>query len=245
MVPPAQTGGWSEPGPTQAGEPCPADMIHIPEGRFVSGAGDEQVQVDPSWPDPQVHPRERQDRHTDAYCIDVYEYPNVKGEKPWVYVGWAESGQACALRDRRLCDEDEWTRACGGDSGLLFPYGDQHEPKRCNDSVDPVGDESQVAAAGSFPDCVSPWGLMDMEGNVSEWVDAFHEANPERERVVRGGTLWVAVYGHGCMSRHAHHEGGPTHGDDGFRCCRDTLQARPPAPPEVPAAAPAVESSPQ
>jgi hypothetical protein len=224
-IPPADAGGWSDPGPAQPADPCPADMVHVPPGGFVSGATPTQVNVTPDWPDKEFLPRARTERRTGAYCIDLYEYPNVAGELPRVYVGWAEAKQACASRGRRLCTEDEWVRACGGEQGWLFPYGDTHEPRRCNDTVDPVGDESQKAGGGSFPDCVSPFGVYDMDGNVSEWVDAVHELSPDRSRIVRGGTMWVAVYGHGCMSRHSHHEGGPTHGDDGFRCCMDPLRA--------------------
>jgi eukaryotic-like serine/threonine-protein kinase len=226
-VPPADAGGWSDPGPATAGDPCPADMVFVAAGSFISGATGEQVELNPEWPDKEFQPRKRHERSTAGYCIDLYEYPNVKGELPWVYVGWKPAKQACASRGRRLCSEDEWVRACGGDEGWLYPYGDEFEPERCNDTVDPVGDESQKAGGGAFPDCVSPHGVYDMEGNVSEWVDAVHELDPERARIVRGGTMWIAVYGHGCMSRHSHHENGPTHGDDGFRCCMDPLGATP------------------
>ncbi len=226
-IPPADAGGWSEPGPASPGDPCPADMVHVPAGGFVSGATGEQVSLDPNWPDPEFEPRQRMERRTGAYCVDLYEFPNVRGVKPRVYVGWAEAKQACVSRGRRLCTEDEWSRACAGDEGWLFPYGDIHDPGRCNDDVDPVGDMTQKSTAGDFPRCVSPWGAFDMDGNVSEWVDAVHELDPERARIVRGGTLWVAVYGHGCMSRHSHHQGGPTHGDDGFRCCMDPLEPTP------------------
>jgi len=202
-------------------------MAHVAAGSFVSGATGEQVVVNPDWPDEGFTPRKRHERSTGDYCIDLYEFPNVKGEVPRVYVGWAEAKQACESRGRRLCTEDEWARACGGDEGWLFPYGDVHEPKRCNDEVDPVGDESQKSGGGAFPDCVSPHGVYDMDGNVSEWVDAVYEHEPGRGRIVRGGTMWVAVYGHGCMSRHFHHEGGPTHGDDGFRCCVDPFDGSP------------------
>ncbi len=220
-VPPADAGGWVGSGPLAAGQPCPADMAFVPAGSFQAGATPEQVRMAEDWPDPWMGPRARTQRSTGAYCIDRYEYPNVPGQQPTVWVGWAEAKQACDSRGRRLCGEDEWTRACGGDAGWLHPYGNVHRPGACNDDVKPMGDYEQSAGGGAFSDCVSPYGVYDMEGNVSEWVDAVHEEDPAQLRVVRGGTMWLAVYGATCMSRHAHTERGPTHGDDGFRCCLD------------------------
>jgi hypothetical protein len=225
-IPPADEGGWRDPGLPVEGGPCPADMAFVPAGPFVSGASPEQVRMAADWPDAWMYPRPRRERSTGAYCIDLYEYPNVRGERPTVWVGWAEARKACRSRGRRLCSEDEWVRACAGDEGWLHPYGNEHRPGVCNDAVEPIGDYEQTTGAGTLEGCVSPFGVFDLEGNVSEWVDAAHEADPQRMRVVRGGTMWEAVYGATCMSRHAHHEGGPTHGDDGFRCCADAPASR-------------------
>ena len=219
--PTPDAGGWRDPGLAAAGAPCPGDMAHVPKGSFTSGATPEQVRMALDWPDRWMYPRPRVQRSTGAYCIDLYEFPNVMGQRPTVWVGWAEAKQACVSRGRRLCTENEWTRACGGDEGWLYPYGEEHRPGACNDDVTPMGDYDQTNVAGALGDCESPFGVFDMEGNVSEWVDAAHEEEPGRLRVVRGGTMWQAVYGSTCMSRHAHYEGGPTHGDDGFRCCAD------------------------
>jgi len=191
-------------------------MVPVPAGEFESGATGEAVGAALEWPEKWNLPRERATRSTEAFCIDALEYPNAPGAEVRVFVGWQDAADLCAAEGKRLCTEDEWTKACAGPEGLLFPYGDTHEPGRCNDEVT-VGDESGKAPAGSFEGCASTYGALDMQGNVSEWVQDPYD---ERMRVLRGGTMWLSIYGQGCMSRHAHMQRGPTHGDDGFRCCK-------------------------
>lgn len=196
---------------------CPEGMEHVPAGAFQAGATGEQVGAAIGWPEPWNLPRARQERTTEAFCIDRYEYPNERGEKPQVFTTFPDAVAACEARGRRLCTEDEWTKACAGPEGSLFPYGDTWKPGTCNDEVE-VGDESGRAKAGANRACVSAYGVYDMQGNVSEWVSDTHEFK-DSFRVLRGGTMWLSIYGQGCMSRHAHEMVGPTHGDDGFRCC--------------------------
>lgn len=196
---------------------CPEDMVAVPAGSFPVGAERETVEA-AEWPETWNLPRPLDERTVSSFCIDRYEYPNVKGETPQVYVTWESARDACAAVGKRLCNEDEWTKACAGDHGRLFPYGSIHEPGRCHDDAE-VGDEDALEPAGSRPGCVSAYGAFDLEGNASEWVVDPHENDPVNLRVLRGGTMWLAIYGRGCMSRHAHDLNGPTHGDDTLRCC--------------------------
>lgn len=88
-----------------------------------------------------------------------------------------------------------------------------------------------VAAAGASPRCVTPEGVYDLDGNVSEWVDQpwdgapepFARAgrvDPETWRTVRGGTMWSETFhGHDCTSAHGHIRSTFRGMDDGFRCC--------------------------
>lgn len=195
-------------------------MVAVPAGEFEAGATGEQVGAAVDWPENWNLPRERTRRATGGYCIDAMEYPNTAGAEVKVFVGWEEATALCEAQGKRLCTEDEWTKACAGPEGWLYPYGQEHEPGRCNDAVD-VGDESGKRPAGSFEACASPYGVLDMQGNVSEWVSDVHEYK-DSMRVLRGGTMWQSIYGQGCMSRHAHEQHGPTHGDDGFRCCQSS-----------------------
>ncbi len=201
---------------------CPEDMVHVPAGAFISGATGEAIDFYPDWPGIEHLPRPRQTRSTGEYCIDRLEYPNVAGEKPRAYVSWDEAKALCRDRGRRLCTEDEWSKACGGEQGWLFPYGDTYQTGLCNaDVTEGVGEARWIRPAGDFPRCESPCGALDLEGNLSEWVDAVPADDDPDLRIVRGGTMWVGVYGRGCMARHRHHHTDASHEDDGFRCCAD------------------------
>lgn len=202
--------------------PCPEGMVHVPAGSFVSGATGEAIDFYPDWPGIEHLPRKRQTRSTGEFCIDRLEYPNVEGDKPRAYVSWDEARALCRDRGSRLCTEDEWSKACGGEQGWLFPYGDTYQTGLCNaDVTEGVGEARWIRPAGDFPRCESPCGALDMEGNLSEWVDAVPDDDDPELRIVRGGTMWVGVYGRGCMARHRHHHTDASHEDDGFRCCSD------------------------
>lgn len=67
------------------------------------------------------------------FCIDRFEAPNVAGASPLVMYSFDEAQAWCAARGRRLCYDDEWTRACAGPEGLAWPYGNANQPGVCND----------------------------------------------------------------------------------------------------------------
>jgi len=69
----------------------------------------------------------------DDWCIDRYEAPNRAGALPLVMYTFTEAAAWCASRGRRLCFDDEWRYACEGPGSHAYPYGDAHQPGRCND----------------------------------------------------------------------------------------------------------------
>lgn len=130
----------------------------------------------------------------DGVCIDRFEYPG-RGRVP-ARQSLPGARAACKARGLRLCTAKEWIRACGG----LFPYGRTYDPARCN-----TGGRAAVPG-GSKRGCRSRWGVYDMSGNASEWVE---------EGTAMGGDA-TSDQGHaGCLSRSA---GGAL---TGFRCCSD------------------------
>lgn len=220
------TGGANGEAPPAAGEPvadprCPEGMVFVEGGEFPSGALGEDIDYFADWPGTEHLPREPKVRGVDAFCIDRYEYPNQAGEVPRAFVSWDEAVTLCQEQGRRLCTEDEWTRACAGAKGQRFPYGDTHVVGNCNADVnDRVGDPTWIRPSGSFSRCASAEGAYDLEGNLSEWVDSVAEGLPD-QRIIRGGTMWVGVYGRGCFARHRHHQADASHEDDGLRCCAE------------------------
>ena len=201
---------------------CSAGMVMVPAGEFRSGAAGVEIDFYADWPGIEHLPRPRATRTTGAFCIDRYEYPNRERSKPVAFVSWDDAVRLCGELGKRLCTEDEWAKACGGDDGWLFPYGNEYRLGVCHaDVTEGVGDGKWLEKSGSFPQCVSPAGAVDMEGNLSEWVDATPEDDDPDLRIVRGGTMWVGVYGRGCMARHRHYRSDASHEDDGFRCCAD------------------------
>ncbi len=196
---------------------CPVDMSYIPAGAFLAGASGEQVELPDYEPDIVRDPRSRGQFLTASYCIDRYEFPGA-GQRPLADVTWVQARVACELRGRRLCSENEWSKACGGVLGWLYPYGDKYVPGLCHADVDEEGEYDRVVNSARRDSCRSPWRTFDMEGNVSEWVEDSRAGAPW-DRWVLGGTLWPGVYGRGCQARHAHPAVAPVAGDDGFRCC--------------------------
>jgi formylglycine-generating enzyme required for sulfatase activity len=179
---------------------------------------------------------------------------NARGKVPQAYISRNEAEQACINAGKRLCTNDEWVAACKGKSPTQWPYGDEHQPGRCNDqgtssfnllfgkdgqpppqseyTFDHLNDprlnqmKGTLAPSGSFARCKNGYGAFDMVGNLHEWTS-------DVGGTFRGGYyLDVRQNGLGCdYKTTAHHDKYHDY-STGFRCCK-TPGAKSPQPPPV------------
>jgi formylglycine-generating enzyme required for sulfatase activity len=142
-----------------------------------------------------------------------YSHPTC-AEYPVIQVTWEQAQGYCEWARRRLPTEAEWEKAARGTDGRVFPWGDQ-EPdgtranlcgSECpNEANAPTVDDGffDTSPVGTYPAGASPYGVLDMAGNVWEWVADWWQAtyyavspavNPTGPstgdtRVARGGSF--------------------------------------------------------
>ena len=136
--------------------------------------------------------------------------PGVYDLYPVVRVMWAESRVYANFYGKSLPSEKQWEKAARGADGRWFPWGNEGPtPEHGAMSKDIEGvDVANVEPVGSSPLNVSPYGAMDMSGNVYEWTSEWMEPypnNPERERIIgyMGHTNGVLRGGSFYHARHA------------------------------------------
>lgn len=110
---------------------------------------------------------------------------------PAMGIKWLHAYRYCQWAGKRLPTETEWMTAARGQSNHFWPWGNQFSAERANLAGKNDGALS-VTPVGSYPKGASPYGAMDMAGNVWEWVSTPY-SSPQKEwqtkplRIVKGG----------------------------------------------------------
>ena len=118
-----------------------------------------------------------------------------RDDHPVNCVDWYQARDFCLWLGRRLCTEAEWEKAARGTDGRKYPWG--NEPATCEHAIFNEGDEAggpgcgtgSTWPVGSRPAGASPYGALDMLGNVWEWVeDDWHDTY---DGAPDDGSAWV------------------------------------------------------
>jgi iron(II)-dependent oxidoreductase len=207
-----------------------AEMLRIPGGKLLQGSAEgtsTEIFLKPFWIDKYevtnaLYARFIQETNhpKPAYWDDpAYNHADL----PVVGVRWEDASAYARWAGKRLPSEAEWAKAAGGSDGRTYPWGSSWGADRCNSTGSQDGFEGP-APVGKFPLGASPYGAMDMAGNVWEWVA--QEPSPGDSpdsgnvRIGKGGS-WANSQEQATVSSKA--KGNVTLFDCiiGFRCAMD------------------------
>ena len=197
-----------------------AEMVFVPAGEFTMGSNDGSDDEKP------VHTV-----YLDAFWIDKLEVTNALYKKcvdagkcpkpgdtssntrktyygdsqydnyPVIYVSWNDARAYCDWAGKWLPSEAEWEKAARGTDARTYPWGNEFDARKLNSSE---GNRNDTTQAGMFTAGASPYGALDMAGNVWEWTADWYDENyytnsPRNKpagpssgqyRVLRGGALY-------------------------------------------------------
>ncbi len=183
------------------------ELIYIPSGKFVMGAGNsDSGAYESEMPQNTIS--------LDSYWIDKYEITNAMyklcvqasvcsppsdfqssthssyygnsryDQYPVINITWFDANTYCKWAGRRLPTEAEWEKAARGTDARIFHWGNEFGGNLANYNNNKL-DTTQV---GSFPGGSSFFGLLDMAGNVWEWVADWYQASYYKEMPLQNPT---------------------------------------------------------
>ena len=252
----AAVGSWAV--GTLWGTPVPPtelrDMVFVPAGEFIMGSPEGEGN-DNEHPEHTVY--------LDAFYIGEYEVTNAEYKEcvdggacdpplfnssyardsyygnpeydnyPVINVSWYDARAYCEWKGMRLPTEAEWEKAARGTDGREYPWGNEAPDETKLNSDSSIGDTTE---AGSFPGGASPYGAMDMAGNVWEWTSSLYRDYPYRADdgredmtasgywVLRGGS-WNYNWSRARCATRNWDSSDIRNINVGFRCCADATSS--------------------
>ena len=159
-------------------------MVVVPAGWFLMGEDDGRTSNQPRrWVYLDAFAIDRTEVTRQAYLVYLREsgYPvedansqfsPQAGNLPAAGVLWRNAIGYCRWTGKRLPSEAEWEKAARGADGRRYPWGDDWSAGLANTAQSGLG---TAVPAGRYPGGISPYGALDMAGNVAEWVADFYD----------------------------------------------------------------------
>jgi len=206
----------------RAGKPSLSNMVLVPAGKFIMGSPDGQederpqreVYLDAYYIDrTEVTNKQYQEfvkatgHRSPKASLRIHlplewkdgTYPEGRGDHPVLLVSWEDAVAYSIWAGKRLPTEAEWEKAARGADGRDYPWGKLWDKSLCNSGKSGIRGTTRV---GTYPGGASPFGCLDMAGNVQEWCLDIYERryyshaishNPQGAEagvagVVRGGS---------------------------------------------------------
>jgi eukaryotic-like serine/threonine-protein kinase len=211
---------------TPSPTPPVADMVWVPEGPFTMGS---------DQTDPLAFPEEKPQHqaHVEGFWISRTEVTNAQyalcveagvctapdnqnynraefADRPVADVSWQDANAYARWAGGRLPTEAEWEKACRGTDARIYPWGNEAPTDKLLNYDVPIG--GAAIDVGSYSQGASPYGLLDMAGNVWEWTSGEFHGYPDAEkdgredaeaakRVLRGGAYYEIAANVRCAVR--------------------------------------------
>lgn len=200
-------------------EKAEMEMCLVPDGEFLYGEDKKKVRLPAFYlaltpvTNAQYQAFVAAAGHTPPSHWTGGRIPKGKEDHPVVNVSWEDAQAFCRWAGCRLPSEQEWEKAARGTDGRVYPWGNNWEAGRCNSKEAGIGDTTPVTR---YPSGASPYGLLDMAGNVWEWCEDWYDAE-HKYKVLRGGS-----WDHGSLDARSANRNrdipGNRNNSNGFRC---------------------------
>lgn len=194
--------------PSSPSSPSTQDMVYVPASTFSLGRNDGDEYERPATPisvraffiDRTEVTNEEYQKFVDAthHAAPSHwqngKFPSGQGKLPVVNVSWNDAADYARWAKKRLPTEAEWELAARGTDGRIYPWGSQWNSANANTKD---GGRNSVTDVGSYPQGASPYGALDMTGNVWEWTSSNLTSYQDRHtlapgKVIRGGAFDAA-----------------------------------------------------